>query len=222
MRPPNSLGDGALVLDESLFAFNVSWLKKTKKKANRRRPGGYKCPWTCSRRTPVESRLLSHFTHRRWRAACEQSARLRQESWFCGFQDLSACDVPALRAGSQGKEIVNHLVQDCVTLLHSSLIPPTPVCPVQVLEGSTQKNVCPITFYCKIQPLKYAFFLHVMACLVLLLFYVVYWLWRYYYFALMRMCYKLLVCSCTWGVLWCCLASSSNSSAIKKTRRQIK
>lgn len=169
----------------------------------------------------MESRLLSHFTHRRWRAACEQSARLRQESWFCGFQDLSACDVPALRAVSQGKEIVNHLVQDCVTLLHSSLIPPTPVCPVQVLEGSTQKNVCPITFYCKIQPLKYAFFLHVMACLVLLLFYVVYWLWGYY-FALMRMCYKLLVCSCTWGVLWCCLASSSNSSAIKKTRRQIK
>lgn len=32
MRPPNSFGDGALVLDESLFAFNVSWLKKTKQK----------------------------------------------------------------------------------------------------------------------------------------------------------------------------------------------
>lgn len=181
MRPPNSFGDGALVLDESLFAFNVSWLKKNKKKKNRRRPGGYKCPWTCSRRTPVESRLLSHFTHRRWRAACEQSARLREGSWFCGFQDLSACDVPALRAVSQEKKIVNHLVQDCVTLFHSSLIPPTPVCPVHTAVGgihpeeSLSHHIFP-QVYCKIQPLKYTLFLHVMACLVLLLFSVVYWL----------------------------------------------
>lgn len=128
----------------------------------------------------MESRLLSHFTHRRWRAACEQSARLREESWFCGFQDLSAGDVPALRAVSQEKKIVNHLVQDCVTLFHSSLIPPTPVCPVHTAVGGIHPEECLShhifpQVYCKIQPLKYTLFLHVKA------------FWRYC-FALMRMC----------------------------------
>lgn len=57
---------------------------------------------TCGAQTARSSSVTD--SDRSRSAACNQSARLRENSRSGGFQDPSACDVPALPAVSQGKK----------------------------------------------------------------------------------------------------------------------
>lgn len=73
---------------------------------------------TCGAQTARSSSVTD--SDRSRSAACNQSARLRENSRSGGFQDPSACDVPALPAVSQGKKTVNPLLQQhCLSPLPS-------------------------------------------------------------------------------------------------------
>lgn len=93
MRPSNSFGDGALVLDGSLFALNVSRLKKKKRGVSLQVSLEVVQDDTCGAQT-------AHSLHSR---TPKEARVLHVISFFWGG-DLSACDVPALPAVSQGKK----------------------------------------------------------------------------------------------------------------------